>query len=427
MHHARADARADLRAVAWLGCRRCSAGVGKFLQPGGALASRSTATPIARGSAAARAARCSTPSPSTRSVRGRADALGRPRLPAAIAGNDVTLLGGRRAARAAGYSCWPAATHAVRLRRPTRRSCRASRSSACASARARTSASPRRARRAGRQRVEDVWAANNRGATQPPALIDTSPRSRPTSSPRTRCSERPRVFTLRLPGLPRLPERRRHRRRRRGRAAAVAVGGLHPELSSPPACARYSGRSSSTFRRGVGRRIPGQRASAQLSYRWTCAGGASSFSVDPRYFKVSAFTFNASTEYDVTAVVTDAMGRNNTASTVVVVGLSPLVATIDGGDRNLGYTETLTLDASPSLDPDTGGGAGLSLAWACEVSGGGACSSTLAPSSSCRCRPLASAASASRSSSRGSRRPAPLGGVRDREIVPSRRRAATVR
>ena len=62
---------------------------------------------------------------------------------------------------------------------------------------------------------------------------------------------------------------------------------------------------------------PGQRASAQLSYRWTCAGGASSFSVDPRYFKVSAFTFNASTEYAVTAIVTDAMGRNNTASTVV--------------------------------------------------------------------------------------------------------------
>ena len=107
---------------------------------------------------------------------------------------------------------------------------------------------------------------------------------------------------------------------------------------------------------------PGEKASGKLSYVWECSlAGLSSTSVDPRYFKASAYTFTANRDYLVSVLVVDNFGYNNTAEVVVQVGTSDLVAAIDGGDRTVGISDTLTLDASFSYDPDVGnddGGAG---------------------------------------------------------------------
>ena len=59
--------------------------------------------------------------------------------------------------------------------------------------------------------------------------------------------------------------------------------------------------------------------------------------------------------------VIDKLGLNNSAAVVVVVGQSALVAAIDGGDRNIGASETLTLNAGASYDPDVPTGAEIPL------------------------------------------------------------------
>ena len=65
----------------------------------------------------------------------------------------------------------------------------------------------------------------------------------------------------------------------------------------------------------------------------------------------------------------DASGQNNSASVTIAVGKSTLVALIDGGDRTVGATSALVLDATESYDPDTeeltGANAGLSFTWSC--------------------------------------------------------------
>ena len=114
---------------------------------------------------------------------------------------------------------------------------------------------------------------------------------------------------------------------------------------------------------------------------WTCSrDDAFSTSVDPRYFKIDPFSFNSTQSYSLQVVVVDRRGLNNTATTKIVVGQSPLVAAIDGGDRIVGISEPLTLDASPSADPDApDDSSGLIFAWSCEVgdlatqSAGGKC------------------------------------------------------
>ena len=74
-------------------------------------------------------------------------------------------------------------------------------------------------------------------------------------------------------------------------------------------------------------------------------------------------------------------GFNNSASILVVVGTSDLVAAIDGGDRKVGVSEPLVLDASPSYDPDDPSGSGLDSSWECEVlegeENGANCATTL--------------------------------------------------
>ena len=116
---------------------------------------------------------------------------------------------------------------------------------------------------------------------------------------------------------------------------------------------------------------PGEKAgTTSLTYMWSCShAGAVSTSVDPRFFKIDPFTFNSTQSYSLQVVVVDRFGLNNTATTKIAVGQSPLVAAIDGGDRIVGISEEdFTLDASPSADPDEPhDSSGLIFAWGCEV------------------------------------------------------------
>ena len=131
---------------------------------------------------------------------------------------------------------------------------------------------------------------------------------------------------------------------------------------------------------------PGDKAgTAALIYEWTCSReDAVSTSVDPRYFKIDPFGFNSTQSYSLQVVVTDRLGLNNTATTKIVVGQSSLIAAIDGGDRVVGVSEALVLDASPSADPDEPDDAsGLVFVWSCEVGdlatlyAGGVCAGNL--------------------------------------------------
>ena len=75
----------------------------------------------------------------------------------------------------------------------------------------------------------------------------------------------------------------------------------------------------------------------------------------------------------------DVSGYNNSASIKILVGMSDLVAAIDGGDRNNAIGSTLALDASPSFDPDSPETSnGLLFAWHCAVLvGTGTCPSNM--------------------------------------------------
>ena len=115
---------------------------------------------------------------------------------------------------------------------------------------------------------------------------------------------------------------------------------------------------------------PGDKAgTTTLTYVWTCSREAAvSTSVDPRFFKIDPFGFNSTQSYELQVAVVDPRGLNNTATTKIVVGQSPLVAAIDGGDRIVGVSEALVLDASPSSDPDAPDDAsGILFRWSCEV------------------------------------------------------------
>ena len=109
--------------------------------------------------------------------------------------------------------------------------------------------------------------------------------------------------------------------------------------------------------------------SAALTYVWTCSReDAVSTSVDPRFFKVDPFSFNSTQQYTLRVVVIDRLGLNNTAMTKIVVGQSALHAAIDGGDRIVGISEPLVMDATPSGDPDEPDSShGLIFEWSCEV------------------------------------------------------------
>jgi hypothetical protein len=67
--------------------------------------------------------------------------------------------------------------------------------------------------------------------------------------------------------------------------------------------------------------------------------------------------------------VSGATSYSNFAIVVVTVAQPALVASIAGGDRTIGFQDVLTLDGSPSYDPDQAGGAceDCSFRWECSV------------------------------------------------------------
>jgi hypothetical protein len=140
---------------------------------------------------------------------------------------------------------------------------------------------------------------------------------------------------------------------------------------------------------------PGRSASPSLDYVWSflsvdsASGVLTSQSVDPRYFKLPALALNATQSYIAAVTVVDvSSGLNNSASLRVDVRRSGLTAVIDGGDRVIGLESSdggtlplMTLDASASIDQDSGTGRGLVYAWSCTVldgSMGGTCGGSLA-------------------------------------------------
>eukprot|EP01110_Echinostelium_bisporum_P006623 TRINITY_DN2633_c0_g1_i2.p1 TRINITY_DN2633_c0_g1~~TRINITY_DN2633_c0_g1_i2.p1 ORF type:complete len:1926 (+),score=1092.00 TRINITY_DN2633_c0_g1_i2:39-5780(+) len=71
----------------------------------------------------------------------------------------------------------------------------------------------------------------------------------------------------------------------------------------------------------------------------------------------------AQTDYVATLTATTAAGASNSADVKVVVGISDLIAQIVGGNQQYGETQTVSLDASSSSDPDNLGA--LSFSWSC--------------------------------------------------------------
>ena len=122
---------------------------------------------------------------------------------------------------------------------------------------------------------------------------------------------------------------------------------------------------------------PGRTApsgvAATLVFSWVVVSHPklSSVSVDPRFFKLPALTLNASTTYEIQAmVVQTALNLNSTALVTLAVGASPLIALIDGSERVVGTSLDLELDATASYSPDdktgrTGADGGLAFEWRC--------------------------------------------------------------
>ena len=107
-----------------------------------------------------------------------------------------------------------------------------------------------------------------------------------------------------------------------------------------------------------------------LSYAWHVSGGNGAgiapFSSDPRHFRVAANKFVAGNTYSINTTVTDSAGNANTASATVTVKRSAIDVSISGGNRAVGASTALTLDASGSNDPDSDDGAqSISFNWTC--------------------------------------------------------------
>ena len=182
-------------------------------------------------------------------------------------------------------------------------------------------------------------------------------------------------------------------------AVRVANGAL-PDVvitagSEAAALVTHASAALSLFASAAVAVCPGRSASSpSLDYIWSLRSAGSvhqmvfvSQSVDPRVFKLPAFSLNASQSYIVGVTVVDvSSGLNNSALLPVDVGRSPLRAVIDGGDRVVGLESSdgapplLSLDASASVDVERGTGQGLVYTWSCNVldgSKGGTCGGNL--------------------------------------------------
>jgi hypothetical protein len=118
--------------------------------------------------------------------------------------------------------------------------------------------------------------------------------------------------------------------------------------------------------------MPSCSEARTLAFNWTESSGAVvSTSLDPRYFRAEADTLVIGRTYSLIVTVADDLGGRTTASATVYVESAPLVMRVAGGDRAIGASTALVLDASSSYDPDAGVASGPSLAyaWSCIMGG----------------------------------------------------------
>jgi hypothetical protein len=112
----------------------------------------------------------------------------------------------------------------------------------------------------------------------------------------------------------------------------------------------------------------------ELTYQWSTYAGAvladdiQSVSLSQRVYKVTPYTYSASTTYSIVVQVFSATSPGvalTSASVTVNVGSQGMVASIAGGDsRVVGLSDTIVLDGSGSYDIDEPS-ASVSFVWSC--------------------------------------------------------------
>ncbi|CAM9609510.1 unnamed protein product, partial [Discosporangium mesarthrocarpum] len=117
--------------------------------------------------------------------------------------------------------------------------------------------------------------------------------------------------------------------------------------------------------------------SLALSFEWSEPSGylddVSTFgTANPRVLRIPRGNLEPGNTYQISGSVFLSSGDNNTDSVYLEVLSQALVASIDGGDREVGTTQELILDASPSHDPDESSG-NFSFTWMCTDSTGVQC------------------------------------------------------
>ena len=152
--------------------------------------------------------------------------------------------------------------------------------------------------------------------------------------------------------------------------AAVMVSGTPiPSVSiTPSSYSMYSSQSLALYAKAS---LPSCASGASYSYTWREATGKyTSTAVDPRYFRLAAYTLSPGTYYFRVNVTTSSNASNSQLATVTVER-SALYVTIAGGDKVIASTRSLILDASSSYDPDASslGSAGLNYTWSCLLDG----------------------------------------------------------
>jgi hypothetical protein len=156
---------------------------------------------------------------------------------------------------------------------------------------------------------------------------------------------------------------------------AVTGGRANPEVAvTPSQLTVYRGEAVRVFANAT---LPRCSAATALNITWSGLSSSStsgiigSSSADRRFFRVEANRLTPGVTYVLNVTVRDDLGGIASSSSTVTVLASPLAVRIAGGDRVVGGSGPVMLDASLSYDPDVGSSSALTLdyAWSC-VKGG---------------------------------------------------------
>jgi len=118
-----------------------------------------------------------------------------------------------------------------------------------------------------------------------------------------------------------------------------------------------------------------------FTFTWSVSGREGQIvlppSRNPRSLRIPAFALAVG---DYTVRLTGAArGLQNEATSKISVIPAPLVAVLEGGDRTVGFGDTIALSTASSFDPDTAvshngtGSAPLFTLWNCSVADGTSC------------------------------------------------------